>query len=800
MCDKKNLLVLSFSLFLLCFTNISRADALGVKFPAELQDKLTKVMQAKGADYKPRTEHLSSDGKAIYTNRLILDSSPYLVQHAHNPVNWYSWGPEAFAQAKKQNKLIFLSIGYSTCHWCHVMEKESFENLLVAKFLNEHFIAVKVDREQRPDVDATFMAAVMLLQGSGGWPMTVFLTPQGQPFYGGTYYPLQHLMNLLNRVNELWQNQSGQVIKTAEQVTAALKKQSNTKQAVGQLNKGIIQRAVSQIMGRYDELQGGFSQAPKFPNEAYLFLLLDNLARNDSPEIYAAMQETLNAMAAGGIYDQVGGGFHRYATDNSWLIPHFEKMLYNQAHLGRVYSQFYSISNNAEYARISRQIFDYVLRDMTSPEGGFYSASDADSEGEEGTFFLWQLDELESVLEKKQLQLAKDLFGVTQAGNFEHKNILFMHDSLKTYAQQNQIAYDQLLIDVDQLRQKLYQVREQRIHPFTDKKVLTAWNGMMITALVQASQYLQEPKYLSAAIRAAKYLQSHNYDEQNNRLWRSSLDTQAAVLASQEDYAYYAQALIQLFDTTGDSDWLLQAENITSTMLDLFWDQTDGAFYMDNPSQEMALIVRPKDLYDGAIPSGNSIAMEVLAALFKRTGKAQYEQKAEQLIAALSAKIQKAPNAFAYLLTAFNQFNQGELGRVQYGARGKLRAKLVKEKNAEQVYLLHVNIDDKWHINSHYPNQEDLIPTDIVLGTGKNGKSNLVIQSVQYPQAIEKNLSFNKTVLSLYEQGVSFKINLKQRTSKLENIPKVIPLDFSYQACSDKVCLSPETLRFYLYL
>lgn len=800
-------------LFLIGMVGSVAADALGVSYSEPLKTQIEQALQAKGEDYKPRTEHLNADGKPVYTNRLILDSSPYLVQHAHNPVNWYSWGPEAFAQAKKENKPIFLSIGYSTCHWCHVMEKESFESPLAADFLNQHFIAIKVDREQRPDVDSTFMDAVVLLQGSGGWPMTVFLTPDGQPFYGGTYYPLPNLMTLLGKVSNLWKTQQEQVIKTAAQVTAAVQQQSRTKQAIVNLNQEIIPRAIEGIMSRYDDMQGGFSQAPKFPNEVYLFLLLDQLSRNSSPELYQAVKETLDAMAAGGIYDHVGGGFHRYATDNSWLVPHFEKMLYNQAHLGRIYSQFYKLSGDPEYARVSRQIFDYVLTDMTAPEGGFYSASDADSEGAEGTFFLWQLDELKKQLSAEQLKLVTELYGVTQTGNFEHKNILFRTESLKQYAERQSEPYPELLQRVEQLRQRLYQLREKRIHPFTDKKVLTAWNSMMITALVDAAKHLAQPEYLQAAIKAADYLNRYNLDKNNqdktgHKLWRSSLNGQASVLASQEDYAYFSQALIRLYDATQEPKWLVQAEQISNSMLELFWDKNDGGFFMDNPSQEMTLMIRPKDIFDGAIPSGNSVAMEVMSALFKRTGKAEYENKAEQLMAALSAKVAEVPNAFSYLLMALNQMQQGEVELVQYGARGKLRVELVplsimpaSASVGKREYLLRVKMEGKWHINSHFPLQDDLIKTDIYLQkAGANHSQVLELQSVEYPDAIEKRLSFNDTLLSLYENEVIFKVKLKPEgsQSKGQNKP-VIPLVFSYQACSDKICLSPEKLSFYLY-
>ena len=368
------------------------------KSMSKKKDQYFSAYQDKGKDYQPRTEHFNPDGTPKYINRLILEESPYLIQHAHNPVNWYAWGTEAFAQAEKENKPIFLSIGYSTCHWCHVMERESFDNEAIAAYLNQHFIAIKVDRERRPDVDKTYMTALTLLNGSGGWPMSSLLTPDGKPFYSGTYYPPVSFMQLLKQIAELWENDEPRLRTIGNKIAAAVQDYQKGEKSAINISPELIQMAVIQLMNRFDDLQGGFSQAPKFPNETYLFLLLDTAVREQNTTILEALKMTMSLMAQGGIYDQIGGGFHRYATDNEWLVPHFEKMLYNQAHLVRNYVSLYSISHDLYYKKIAQQTLNYVLAEMQTEDGVFYSAGDADSEGEEGKFFLWTQDEIQQGL------------------------------------------------------------------------------------------------------------------------------------------------------------------------------------------------------------------------------------------------------------------------------------------------------------------------------------------------------------------------------------------------------------------
>ncbi len=408
-----------------------------------------------------------------FTNRLIGEDSAYLLQHAHNPVDWYPWGDEAFAVAARDNKPVFLSIGYSTCHWCHVMEVESFDNEDIAALLNEHFISIKVDREQRPDLDEIYMTAVQMFSGRGGWPMSSFLTPEGQPFFGATYFPPDQFTALLHRVASLWQAQEQELRATAAEVTGNVDRYLTAVTAAAELDQALVDSAVAQLIGGYDSAHGGFTQAPKFPNETLLLFLLDQLKRHPSEQVMKPVRHTLDRMAQGGLYDQVGGGFHRYSTDSQWLAPHFEKMLYNQALLSQVYSDAYLLTASAYYKNIVVETLDYVLRDMTAANGAFYSATDADSEGEEGLFFLWTRDELRRVLSESDFVLVEELYGITAAGNFEGRNILHLSRVPAQYGSAADTPWQSRLSDI---KRQLYAARERRIPPLLDTKVITAWN------------------------------------------------------------------------------------------------------------------------------------------------------------------------------------------------------------------------------------------------------------------------------------------------------------------------------------
>ncbi len=752
---------------------------------AKLTEKIDTALAARGADYKPRTEHLLEDGRPRFTNRLILEDSPYLIQHAHNPVDWYPWGPEAFEAAKRQNKPVFLSIGYSTCHWCHVMERESFENIDIADVLNRNFISIKVDREQRPDVDETYMTAVQLIARHGGWPMSSFLTPDGKPFFGGTYFPPVQFRDLSLRVAALWEQRQGDLIESGKRIAQAVMEVTNRKAAAGQVGRESIQIAVRRMLENHDDFQGGFSSAPKFPHEPYLFLLLEAAERYNNKDALEAVTITLDAIARGGIHDQVAGGFHRYSTDNEWLAPHFEKMLYNQAHLGRAYLLAWRLSGNAFFKRVATQTLDYVLRDMRSPDGAFYSATDADSEGAEGVFFLWSREQIVAALSEQDAALAIELFGVSEGSNFEGGNILSLPVPLVVFAESKGLSLSELQMALDRIRERLYQVREQREHPLRDEKVITAWNGMMISTLAQAGVILDEPRYANAALQTAEFIWQHNR-QPNGELWRAYLDGSSSVPASQEDYAYYAEGLLHLYDATDDRKWFERAREIADGMLVHFWDDQNGGFYMSK-QELLTSMGRPRDGgSDNAMPSGNSVALRVLQMLSARSDNPDYGEVANATLAAFAGAIEQHPSGFGYMLTGADDLLQGELGARRYAAAGGIRV-TVRQTGVNRI-TVDLDIPHGWHINSNTPLQENLIPTLLSMdGAGNDWR----LGEINYPEPRTVSLGFQSEPLSLYDGKVRIHAELKPEKAEP---PHMLPVKLSLQACNDRVCLPPEKM------
>ncbi|MDH3689615.1 MAG: DUF255 domain-containing protein [Gammaproteobacteria bacterium] len=750
---------------------------------ASLQQRLQAALAAKGPDYQPRTGHLHPDGSPLYTNRLILEDSPYLLQHAHNPVDWHAWGPAAFARARTENKPIFLSIGYSTCHWCHVMERESFEDLEVARFLNEHFVAIKVDRERRPDIDTIYMTAVQLMTERGGWPMSSFLNPAGQTFFGGTYFPRAQFLDLLRRVEVAWRENRQGLEQQAGRVAAAVAAATRSADTAGKVDDDIVQRTVTNLQRVHDELRGGFGPAPKFPNEPRYLLLLDHALRSDDDDTRNLIRVDLEAMARGGIYDQVGGGFHRYSTDASWLVPHFEKMLYNQAQLARIYAEAWRLTGDDSFARIARQILDYVLRDMTAPKGGFYSATDADSAGGEGRFFLWTPAQIRGALSPTQADLAIELYGVTEDGNFEDANILHLPISLAEFATQRDMVLSDLLVRVTDIRATLYANRAPRVHPLRDEKIVTAWNGMMIVALAEVADVLHEPHYQMAALRAADSVWESSHRD-NGELWRVRLDGRSSVPAIQEDYAWLADGFLHLYDTSRDPRWLKRAEVMVATMNRLFWDDKAGGYFMNTNAEGIATMTRPKDGTDGAVPSGNAAALHVLAKLAQRTGDEAYRRTAKALLAAYANSINQNPVAYSYLLRGAQLLANGAAGPRQYAARGAIRVNAQLQANTLVVDLA---IRPGWHINAHKTLQEGLIPTVVGLEKAVTGWRP---GALSYPRPVLKTLGFQSEELALYEGQVRITMDLKQTNPAVA--VHLIPVELRLQACDDSVCLPPE--------
>ncbi len=772
------------------------ADTLPASEPysEKLESEIQKSLHGKGRNYRPRTQHLDSNGQPKYTNRLILEASPYLLQHAHNPVDWYSWGIEAFEKARRENKPVFLSIGYSTCHWCHVMEHESFDNIEIAAFMNRHFVSIKVDRERRPDVDMAYMTAVQLLNGSGGWPLNSFLTPDGKLFFGGTYYPPDRFLDLLKSIESKWRENRSLAIKQAEFINGEVQDYLSAGEKIAEIDRDISERALRQIYGRHDAFNGGFDNAPKFPNEPTLFLLFDSAVRYRDKTAMEIFLRSLRRMARGGIYDQVGGGFHRYSTDAHWLVPHFEKMLYNQANLSRLYIKAHEITGDLIYTRVAKQTLDYVLREMTSPDGGFYSATDADSNGVEGKYFVWTPEEVREVLTADEADFAIDIFGMTESGNFEGSNVLYLPVALNKYAEKLQLPLKDVINKVDMIREKLLSARNDRVAPLCDEKIVTAWNSMMIIALANAGHVLNHERYLNAAVRAAEYIWNKMRNE-DNKLWRTSLNGINAVPASQEDYAYYSEALLALYDITDNKMWLKRAELIAGKMLEVFWDGRDHGFYMSEKTRGNPILLRPKDGHDSAIPSGNAIGLRVLSRLLKRTGNIIYQKYASETLSAFSSPLAENPMAYPYMLLSANEFLFRETGNIQYAARGKVRVKEASWDILGEDHLmlaLSFNIEPGWHINSDVTFDKDLIPTRIYL---ENHNSAWKIDNIEYPEAIIKTLGFSKTRLSLFEDRFNVRLYLEENDDFNKKLLKTLPLVINIQACNNEICLPPEEIK-----
>jgi uncharacterized protein YyaL (SSP411 family) len=674
--------------------------------------------------------------KASYThtNRLIHETSPYLLQHAHNPVDWYPWGPEALARAKAENKPILLSVGYSACHWCHVMERESFEDEDIARLMNELYINIKVDREERPDIDDLYMQAVQAFTGNGGWPMTVFLTPEGLPFYGGTYFPptprlgMPGFANILVRVAEYYHQHPDKVEETAQSFreffargTPLQPQEPHPQPSLHFVEPGpeseTLDRAARELASAIDRVYGGLSRAPKFPQPMALeYLLLAHLRQKSrdralalqgpeaipgihvqgterrpgseaQPSYLSLLELTLDHMANGGIYDQLGGGFHRYATDARWLVPHFEKMLYDNALLSRLYLHAFQITGKPLYRRIVTETLDYVQREMLSPEGGFYSTQDADSEGEEGKFFLWTPDEVIGLLGEKDGMLFCRYYDVTSRGNFEGQNILHVDADVATVAEQTGVSPERLTEVLARGREILFAAREQRVKPGRDEKILTAWNGLMLRSFAEAARVLERDDYRAIAERNARFLLEYlvgmssaragagrragdtGPEEpghgtrgsivdwspllQGGRVLRTYKDGQAKLLGYLEDYANLAVGLLALYETTFELHWFAAARALADAMLDLFWDEAGGGFF-DTGRDHEQLIGRPKNLMDNATPAGNSVATEVLLRLAAYTGEARYHECAAAILDALAPTMVQYPAGFGHLLLALD--------------------------------------------------------------------------------------------------------------------------------------------------
>lgn len=696
-------------------------------------------------------------------NRLVHEDSSYLKQHANNPVDWYPWGDEAFAEAANSNRPIFLSIGYSTCHWCHVMERESFADLEIAAFLNEHFVSVKLDREQRPDLDELYMTGLQLMGLQGGWPMSLFTNHQGEPFFGGTYFPPHQFLERLKQIQALWQDRRDDVMQQASQLSANIDQMNRSHPGSAIVNETTIQTAISDLLARFDSVNGGFSHQPKFPMEPQLLFILDSLRRHPNEALSSALHLTLQKMAEGGLFDQVAGGFHRYSVDAAWQVPHFEKMLYNQALLIQIYTEAGELLGDPYLKSIGERTTQYVLRDLTSKDGRFFSATDADSEGEEGRFFVWTLAELTEVLSTDQLTLVNDLYDVTAEGNFDGANVLALKRSLDAYRVQTDTSNNSLQEKLNEIHDLLYRRREQRVKPLRDEKFVASWNGMMISALVRTG-------HLVAAERAAESVWKNQVIE--DKLFRVGFGESASTPATLEDYAYVANAYFELYYALDAERWLSRGQRLTTTMNKCFWDDSEGGYFVSESASNGPLISRSKNPKDSAIPSANAVALKVLLTAFETTGSLALKQQANRLLATFSQQVIDSPIQHCSLLIGSNQLRDGSRASVQFASDGNIRVQLCGEAGR---YKLDFALQPGWHVNANTVADKALIATSVVGATA------------EFPEPKLIQVAYQEEKLPVFED--TFTVNL---TNPGRHV--IVCL----QPCNDQVCLKPETLTFYV--
>jgi uncharacterized protein len=748
-------------------------------------------------------------------NRLVHEKSPYLLQHARNPVNWYPWGPEALARAKKEGKPIFLSVGYSTCHWCHVMERESFETEAVAKILNEFYIAIKVDREERPDLDQVYMSATQMLAGQGGWPNSLWLTPEGKPWYAGTYFPPDDkfgrpgFKKILNQLARAWTAQNPEILKRADEISAKIKRYTSGKTSgtvSGKISYRLLENA-TEIMGMtFDSRMGGFGRAPKFPPHSSLQLLLSEYERTKSDRLLHMASVTLDAMANGGIHDHVGGGFHRYATDPIWLLPHFEKMLYDNAQLARSYVNAYELTGQERHKSAAMDTYDWVLREMTDEGGGFYSALDADSDGEEGLFYVWTRKEVVEVLGKKEGDEFCKAYGFEDGGNFADQatrkktgsNIPYFPEGFKGAAKKLKADPDTLRKRLAAARGKLLKHRVKRIWPYKDDKILTSWNGLMIEALAYGGRVLKDPRLTAAAEKAAGFVLKHM--RKDGRLLRTYRSGGAKLNAYLDDYAFLGVGLIELHRTTGDKKWLTEAASLAGVMLKNYSDPDSGGFFFTSSDHE-ELLSRTKDPFDRAVPAGNAVAVRLLVELGTLTGQAKYRTAAEKSLKAFLPFMQRSPHGMSTLLYAAGKYLDtapaptaatttrpapvavAENGPVKIEAFAQ-RLTAAPGESIDLIVL--ITIDKGWHVNSNKPLTKNLIATTLKMKESKT----LELTGAAWPEGKKAKFGFSDEPLSVYESLVRVPANIKIAKDSPTG-PVKVELTLTAQPCSNKICLAP---------
>ena len=706
-------------------------------------------------------------------NKLGKESSLYLKQHASNPINWFPWGSEALNNAKENDKLLLISVGYSSCHWCHVMEHESFDNEEVASYLNDHFVSIKLDREQRPDIDEIYMTGLQLMTGQGGWPMSSFVTAEGKPFFAGTYFPPDRFLELLQNINLAWQQQRDQVLSQAEEISERIRLQTSASREVKALGDAAIEAAIARLTESFDATHGGFGLAPKFPNESQLWLFASRLLYQTNEKTQNVLIQTLDAMARGGIYDHLAGGFHRYSTDEKWLVPHFEKMLYNQSQLVRLYTLGLQFELSPTFHRLLSQTLEYLKREMMDTDGGIYSATDADSEGKEGTFFIWSHKVLRAQVDERDLELLESLFGVSQEGNFEGANVLHLTGSLEDYAEEHQCDLSALKHQVSDLQTRLLTLRGERPKPFLDKKVIAAWNGQLVTSLVDYEIWTGDGAYRDQAIALASALWDKHFLPTDRKLMRSRLGDTVSIDGTLEDYAFVAEAFFNLHLLCSDRVWFERGQALTDVMLDLFWDSERGGFYAAAASTEGPSIVRSKNPMDGATPSGNAVALSALLAVYEASGNQAYKTRLEEALVAFSGQVAGMPSAHPYMLSVLQKMEAGSRMPYQWAADGNVWLSLAR--NGDQLEL-RVRVAPKWHIN--HPDAERVGLKGLLLRSG--GKA---LPVSAFPVPVMEQVAFFDQPIPVLPDKFSIAFDASNADANVS---------LTLQVCSQEVCLAPQ--------
>ncbi|WP_353411662.1 thioredoxin domain-containing protein [Arenicella sp. 4NH20-0111] len=752
---------------------------------AVAEENLRQIYNDKKDSYTLSTKHVDKNGNARFVNHLIKQNSLYLLQHANNPVNWWAWAEDAFKEAARLNKPIFLSIGYSTCHWCHVMARESFDNIETANFINDNFIPIKVDREEYPDIDELYLTSVQMLSGKAGWPLTAVLTPDGKAFFGGTYFQPEALINVLSKIDQTWRERQDAVLAQAERLNTALKGINKASKAAESIDAQIILEAAKRIDTSLSQTESELSK-PGFPREPEMLFLLHHGLKTQSKSAIQTVSNRLLTLAASGLHDHVGGGFHRYTVDSNWNIPHFEKMLYNQAQMGKAYIEAYALTGNQALKDTASKTFSFLLETMQSPHGGFYAAMDAESEDSdgnktEGAYYLWSHSELTDILSKNELEIAEAVFGVSRQGNFTGSNVIKRNPDNFNEGSNSVLNRQQAVAVLD----KLTAARATRKPPHTDTKIITSWNSMAISALLAGYQVTAEEEYLQAAKKAADRIWKLSYQD-TGTLKRTLSEDSSSVLASLEDYAYFSNALLDAFDILGDTVWLERSKEVAKQMIEYFHDSETGGFKISSSIGAKVPILRLVTARDDATFSGNSMAAQVLVRLYHRTGKVLYKNTANQTIAAFSNQLFANPEALSGMLLAASKLNSGEVNHKQYAAKGNIA--ILSKANAEGGLEIKMAISDGWHVNASQVLGDYLIPTKLISTPQTNCSP---LSNISYPDGNLVSLGFQEEKLLVYE-GQTMLIASQVKPHK--NGCRVLSAQLKIQACTDEICLAPETI------